>query len=248
MDVKILTYEQASSSNDIAKELAVKENSHGTVVVVNSQTSGRGRMGRSFISSSQNGLYMSIVLKPDKEVEKYSLLTAMSCVAVVNAIKECTGVDAQIKWVNDVYLNDKKICGILTESKLSANGYEYIICGIGVNVLTPHGGFDEEISSIAGALLDGPVDPEFKLTLCKAIVKEFFKYYDNIEAEEFMPLYREKSCIIGCDVDVYFGNDIIPATVIDIDNNAALVVKCQSGEIRRFNSGEARVRRSGQTL
>ena len=248
MNIKIQRYKQASSSNDIARELASAPDSHGTVIVVDSQTNGRGRMGRHFISSSENGLYMSIILKPDGSCEKYNLLTPLASVAVLKAIERLADVRPRIKWVNDIYLNDKKICGILTESKISENGFEYIICGIGVNITAPSGGFDKEISSIAGAIFEGEAPNDFKMQLCKSITEQFFKYYDAIDNKEFMNIYREKSSIIGCEVDVYCGNEIVSGIATDIDQNGALCIKCKDGSARCFNSGEARVRARGVAL
>lgn len=248
MNNKILIYEKATSSNDIARELAEKGEGHATAVVVLSQTSGRGRMGRSFISNSENGLYMSIILRPSLDMEAYKTLTAMTCVAVLRAIEKTANVFPKIKWVNDLYLNDRKICGILAESKLGAPYFEYIICGIGINITPPLEGFDPEISKIAGAVFEKEAPQGYKMELCEAILNEFFALYDSLPKKDFMKEYKLKSSIIGKTVDVYAGDSIIQGTAIDIDENAELVVKCSNGEVRSFNSGEARVRKSGESL
>ena len=248
MDYKILWYDSATSSNDIAKELAEKNEPHFTTIVVNSQTKGRGRTGRSFISSSENGLYMSMILRPNKECSYYNTLTPMIAVAVLRALEKTAGVSPKIKWVNDLYLNDKKICGILTESKLNSNGYEYIICGIGVNITLPENGFDNEIAQIAGAVFENTAPKNYKETLCKAIITELISLYNLECKEEYMKAYKENSLIIGLDVDVYVGDKVYSGKAIDIDENGELVVECINGEIKSFNSGEARVRKSGVPL
>ncbi len=248
MKHKILEYDTATSSNDVAIDLAKNGEAHGTAVVVHSQANGRGRSGRTFISNSVGGLYMSVILRPSLPPQHYNTLTALACVAVVNAIKKTTSKTPKIKWVNDIYINDRKVCGILTESRISKGTFEYIICGIGINIVPPQGGFDEEISKIAGSIFENDAPAGYKMTLCNAILDELFAYYDKIEEKSYMSKYKEYSFIVGCEVDVYFGNEIINGIAIDIDENAGLVIKCKDGEIRHFNSGEARVRRAGDSL
>ncbi len=248
MKYKILEYGEVTSSNDIATYLAKAGEPHGTVVVATSQTKGRGRTGRSFISSSENGLYMSIILRPELPCEKYNTLTPLIAVSVVNALEKTTSLRPQIKWVNDIYINERKTCGILTESKLSGNTLEYIICGIGINLAPPENGFPPEISKIAGAVFEKTAPNGYKMELCNAILDELFAYYNNIEDKSYMQKYRSYSMLIGQEVDIYVGNDIVNGMVTDIDDNGALVVKCKDGTTRAFNSGEARVRRAGASL
>ena len=248
MKHKILEYDLATSSNDIAKDLAQNGAEHGTTVIVHSQTNGRGRSGRAFISNSENGLYMSIILRPTLPPQTYNTLTALACVAVVNAIEKTTSRAPKIKWVNDIYINDRKICGILTESQISQGTFEYIICGIGVNITPPKNGFDAEISNIAGAIFEKNAPIDYKMALCNIILDELFTYYDKIEEKAHMPKYKEYSMIIGKEVDVYQGNKVINGVAYDIGDNAELIVKCNGGTIRTFSSGEARVRRAGEIL
>ena len=113
---KILIYDEADSSNRIAKELAISGESEGTVVIVKSQTSGKGRMGRSFISSSENGLYMTIILKPGILAKDALAITVLGAVAVSDAIEKTSDVKTEIKWVNDIYIGKKKVSGILCEA------------------------------------------------------------------------------------------------------------------------------------
>lgn len=248
MKHKILEYDRATSSNDIAKDLAQNGAEHGTTVVVHSQTNGRGRSGRAFISSSESGLYMSIILRPTLPPQSYNTLTALACVAVVNAIEKTTSKSPKIKWVNDIYINDRKICGILTESQISQGTFEYIICGIGINIIPPKNGFDAEISNIAGAIFEKNAPKNYKMTLCNAILDELFTHYNKIEEKSYMPKYREYSMILGEEVDVYQGNKIISGIAYDIGEDAELIIKCNDGTSKSFNSGEARVRRAGAGL
>ena len=243
---KIHIYNKESSSNTIAKELCIKGEKEGSVVIVKSQTNGKGRMGRSFLSSSENGLYMSIILRPQINAEECVSITVAGAVAVLEAIEELTDKKAEIKWVNDIYINDKKCCGILTESAMDVNSgkLQYAIIGIGVNLCPPSGGFDKEIEDIACGVYENDCPKDFKYKLCAKIINNFFKHYEVLQEKNYLKLYRERSCIIGKMVDVYVGNEIVCGTAIDIDDNANLIVKDTFGKIHTFNSGEARVRKT----
>ncbi len=243
---EICIYKKEGSSNSIAKNMASDGAPEGTVVIVESQTQGRGRLGRSFLSSSENGLYMSIVLRPLIPVDECLNITVAGAAAVATAIEETSGVSCGIKWVNDIYINDKKCAGILTEASVDfENGrVQYAVIGIGVNLSPPKGGFDKEIEDIACGVYKNEHPSGYKAKLCAQIINNFFNLYERLEKKEYMSLYREKSIIIGKEVDVYVGDKIFCGTVVDVDRNANLMVKCENGEVRTFNSGEARVRKA----
>ena len=246
-DANIHIFDEISSSNTVAKELALEGAKEGTIVIALTQTNGRGRLGRGFISNCDNGLYMSIILRPDINPDECVSITVMASVAVLEAIEKTANISAQIKWVNDIYINERKICGILTEAKFSkGDRLDYVICGIGINITPPQNGFNDEIKDIAGAIFANEAPLEYKEKLLAKIIDNFFKHYND--KKDFMNTYREKSSIIGKDVDVYCGNSIISGIAVDINDNAELVVKKEDGEICVFNSGEARVRKSGEKL
>lgn len=242
---KIYLYKEETSSNTVAKSLCQKGEEEGSIVIVESQTAGRGRLGRSFISRSENGLYMSIILRPSIPAEQCVNITALGAVAVLEAIEEIANKECSIKWVNDIYIEDKKCCGILTEASFDfeSGNLQYAVIGIGVNLCAPDKGFDEEIKEIACGVYENGCPKGMKARLCAEIVNKFFKLYRCIEERSYIKKYREKSNIIGKDVDVYIGDKVICGKAIDVDENANLIVKDSSGEIRKFNSGEARVRR-----
>ena len=246
-DADIIMYENATSSNILAKELAGNGAKEGTVVIVKSQTKGKGRLGRSFISSSENGLYFSIILRPDVEIDACVDITAMASVAVLEAIEETTDKKPKIKWVNDIYINDRKICGILTESAFGVNGNnpEYMICGIGINISPPPNGFDDEIKDIAGSIFEEKYPDGYKSCLFASIINSFFKYYKLLAKGTYLKKYRECSNIIGKEVDVYIGERIINGTAVDITDKAELIIKTEKGESIVVSSGEARVRKRG---
>ncbi|MBQ7906550.1 MAG: biotin--[Clostridia bacterium] len=243
--IPIHIYENAPSSNNIAKELAQAGAKEGTTVVVLSQSAGKGRMGRSFLSSSTNGLYMSVVLRPKIPVDRCVSITVLGAVAVAEAIEEVALCQCQIKWVNDIYINDKKVSGILTEASINFEcaGLEYAVIGIGVNISQPEGGFDSEIKDIATSIFKDNAPPNFKARLCAKILERLFYHYNKIEEREYIEPYRKKSSIIGKSVDVHVGNRIVQGIATDIDEEARLVVKTDSG-VEKFNSGEARVRKN----
>ena len=241
---EVIVFDIKSSSNTVAKELAAANAEEGTVVIVKSQTCGKGRMGRSFISMSENGLYLSIILRPKLSAAQSVSITVLGAVAVAEAIEETSGEKCQIKWVNDIFLHERKVCGILTEASMNFENdqLEYAIVGIGVNISPPSkDGFPDEIKDIAGSIYPDFAPKGYKSLLAAKIIDKFFEYYHEIENKKYIKSYKEKSNIIGKPVKVYRGNEVIYGVAKDIDDDANLIVDTDSG-IRKFNSGEARVR------
>lgn len=243
---QIELYDVLPSTNDTAKEYASKGAGEGTVIVARAQTKGKGRMGRKFFSESENGLYFSLILRPKISLDKCSFLTVMTAVSVLEAIKETCGRECQIKWVNDIYINDRKVCGILTEASLNMENAstDYAVIGIGINVSIDKDGFNDEIKDIAGAIFDTTdIKNEYKSKLLAKILDNIFLYYESFQVESFIEKYRKSSNLIGENVDVLRGNETIEGKVLDIDNEARLVIEDKAGKIHRFFSGEARVKR-----
>ena len=247
---KIIIYEKESSSNTIAKELCQNGEDEGTVIIVKSQTNGKGRLGRRFISDSENGLYLTIILKPKISADKSLFITVLGAVALCEAINETSGKEASIKWVNDIYINEKKCAGILTEAQLNVETgmLDYAVIGMGINITPPNGGFEEEIQEIATSIFENNAPCGYKSRLCAAIIDKFFYYYNQIENKDsYMPKYAQKSNIIGKEVDMYVGDRIVSGVALRIDEDASLVVKIENKEVS-FSSGEARVREKGRVL
>ena len=244
-DISVVLLDEADSSNNIASELAKQGAPEGTVVIVKRQTSGKGRMGRSFISNEENGLYMSIILRPKIQASDSVNITVACAVAALEAIEELSGVKCSIKWVNDIFIGDKKVCGILTEGALNVESgcFDYAIVGIGINITPPQNGFSSEIKDIATSIYDGKAPNGFKSALCACLADRFFHYYSSLENKSYITPYRAHSNLIGESVSICRGNDIINGVVCDIDDNARLVLKTENGELK-FSSGEARVRKN----
>jgi BirA family biotin operon repressor/biotin-[acetyl-CoA-carboxylase] ligase len=149
-------HKEVTSTNSILKEYAEKGEQEGKVIVAEKQSSGRGRMNRSFYSPEGTGIYLSILLKPNLTFQESLLITTTAAVAVAEAIEKVSGCEAKIKWVNDIYCKGKKVCGILTEASLDmeSGALKYAVLGIGINVLKPAGDFPEELKDIAAAVFD----------------------------------------------------------------------------------------------
>lgn len=247
---KIIVYDEITSTNDIAKELCRKEESEGTIIIANKQTKGKGRQGRQFFSSSENGLYFTLILRPKIMPQDCTQITVLAATSVACAIEKTTKKQPSIKWVNDIILGDRKICGILTEAGFSSSGkaLDYVVLGIGINISKPNDGFPSEIESIAGAIFEDSAPQGYCEKLLAEIIKSFYKYYFAIDKKEYMKEYIEKSSIIGKDVDVYIGSNVISGVAVDIDDDAHLVVRDENGNIHTFGSGEARVRKSGEKI
>ena len=243
-DINVIFYDEVSSTNDVAKDLARNGAKEGTVVIARTQTNGKGRLGRTFISNEDNGIYMSIMLRPQMALSESVNITVMGAVAVLEAIEKTSNITASIKWVNDIYINDKKVCGILTEASFDfeSSRLDYAILGIGINVTPPKNGFDEEISAIATSIYPTKSPVGYKSALCAQIIDSFMNYYKKSCDKSYIKKYKEKSNILGKNVNVYRGNETVFGKAIDIDENANLVVETENG-IVKFNSGEARVRK-----
>lgn len=219
---------------------------HGYVLVARSQSAGRGRMGRQFYSPDGTGLYMSVLLRPELPAGDLTLLTPAAAVAVRRAIGDLSGASAGIKWVNDVLLGGRKVCGILTETCFRGAGVpDHAVLGIGVNVCPPRDGFPEELRKIAGTVLRD-FDPEARWRLAALILRRFFKIYDALPDRGFVEEYRRANTVIGREVDIIFGGVSRPAFVLDIDGDCSLLVRYPDGSEGTVRAGEVSVRERGQ--
>lgn len=235
--------QQVTSTNTLAKEMAAKGAREGTVLIATEQTQGRGRMGRTFYSPQSSGIYFSIILRPKLSLEDSLLITTVTAVAVAQAIETVAGVKAGIKWVNDIYVGEKKVCGILTEASINfeSGSLEYAVVGIGINIETKD--FPEDIKHIAGALFEEkPEDSPITSLLVAEVLNNMAKYMNNITDPEYLEAYRTRSFLIDRDIFVLKGKDTQNAKAIGIDEKARLVVQYEDGRTEALNSGEVSVR------
>ncbi|MBE6952007.1 MAG: biotin--[acetyl-CoA-carboxylase] ligase [Ruminococcaceae bacterium] len=237
-------YPVLPSTNDTAKALAAEGAPEGTVVIAESQTAGKGRMRRQFFSPGGTGIYMSILLRPQISAEDALDITTAAAAAVADAIDAETGKKSAIKWVNDVFLDGKKVCGILTEGAMGMEdgSLEYAILGIGINAVEPEGGFPEELREIAGAVW--PADSKIndcRNRLIAAVLTRFFAYYRELDAKTFLRSYQSRSLLRGKSVNVIRGNTVRPAIAGEIDNACRLQVTYEDGSEEWISSGEVSV-------
>lgn len=242
-DVDVRVYGEVTSTNTLARELIDDGVSYDTLIAAASQSGGRGRMGRSFFSPS-GGLYMSLIIKPCAVLSDTVKITPAAAVAAARAIEAVSGARCEIKWVNDVYISGRKVCGILTEAKRDAGGDGgAVILGIGVNVSLPESGFPEDIRDRAGAVFDRPVSGA-QCRLAATIINEFYLIYrDGRFISDFLCEYRERSFVIGHDVDVirFVGGDARRAKAVAIDDECRLIVQYGDGTAEALGSGDVSI-------
>lgn len=239
----IEVYKTVTSTNDLAKQYALDLKPEGTVIVAREQTAGRGRKGRSFYSPMSTGVYISVLLRPELTAEKTLYITTAAAVAVAKAIEKISGKEAKIKWVNDIFVDGKKVCGILTEGAIDfeTGKMQYAVLGIGVNIKKPENDFPSEIQNIAGSVFD-TTDKEVSSIIVAEILNNFMNYYKNLASKPFYEEYKKRMFLIGKQLTVYSGKDSYPAVAIDLDEELSLVVKDENGNIKKLNTGEVSIK------
>lgn len=242
-DCKVIVLDDIDSTNNYLKKLAEDGEKENTIVIAKHQSGGKGRMGRSFFSP-KSGLYMSILLRPNFSAEKSLFITTATAVAVSDAIDSLSDKNSSIKWVNDVFIDSKKVCGILTEASIDfeTGGLSYAVVGLGVNLYHPADGFPEDIKNIAGTVFDSEISGDEKAKFAAEIINGFFNIYNNFENSDFMKRYKRKSFILGKKINVIKGDKKTPATAIDIDDEARLLVEYETGERESLFSGEVSIK------
>lgn len=234
------------STNTYVKQAGDNGAPEGLLVIAEHQTGGRGRRGRTFHSPEGTGLYMSLLLRPDFTPDEALHITTCAAAAVSEAIEAIAGKKTGIKWVNDVYLNGKKICGILTESSVSfAKGkLEYAVLGIGVNVFVPAEDFPEDIRHIAGAVFTEKPKKDIRGELAAEIVARFLGYYPTLDRKDYMQTYRDRMILFGKTVQIHsaVGEVLGEGECLDLDEELRLIVRMTDGEIRTLSTGEVSIR------
>jgi BirA family biotin operon repressor/biotin-[acetyl-CoA-carboxylase] ligase len=240
---RLNVYDSVSSTNIVLRELANDGAPEGTVVVAASQTGGRGRKGRSFYSPQGTGGYVSILLKPDIAAADATLITTTAAVAVCDAVEAVSDRKPEIKWVNDVFIDGKKICGILTEASLSMESgrIEYAVLGTGINVYTPEGGFPKEIQNIAGSVFCKP-QPDAKNRLIAEYLNSFLPRYHDLGGKATIAEYQRRSFVVGRTITVISGNAETPAKALGVDDRCRLLVEFEDGTQATLSSGEISIR------
>ena len=249
-DIEIEIVKEIDSTNDELKRQAIDGQGEIKLLIAESQTKGKGTKGRSFFSPADTGCYMSFLLRPSYSAEECSLLTTAAATATALAIEMVTGnlqgttgIKTQIKWVNDVYIERKKVAGILTEASFrkDGSGLEYVIVGIGVNINPPNDGFPAEIENIAASITTE--EPLYiKNALIAQIANGVVFFYKYLQKRLFIPEYKKRLFFLGEEITVTQGNETYKATAVDIDSMCHLIVKTPDGVEKTLHSGEISIK------
>jgi BirA family biotin operon repressor/biotin-[acetyl-CoA-carboxylase] ligase len=244
---KVIRLDTVDSTNDYLMELASRGASHGTVVIADAQHKGKGRLDRKWFSPPGKNIYMSILLRPSLRPEDFSLLTVMSTAACVLAINKLTGIEAWIKWPNDIVVSGRKLGGILLESRLRSGGIAHAVVGIGINVNSRQEDFPEDLRDIATSVFHEIGRNTKRTILIEAIL-------NNIDSELMLLMekgpslllekYKRMSAILGKRVVVDESKSSFEGIALDIDERGHLLVKTDTGRVKTISAGDVTVIRS----
>lgn len=243
-DVSINVFGETDSTNLEAKRFAAEKSGERAVFLAESQTLGRGRFGRSFFSPEGCGIYMSILLPiATEKIADITLMTPAAAVAVCEAMEKVCGKDPLIKWVNDLYLDGKKVCGILAEavSDPKRGVISHVVIGMGIN-FKDSGELPEELREIVGTLFGEENTQISRNELAAAVINELLLMLPSISDRRFLAGYRSRSMLTGQEVVFARGDKKYTAIAEDIDDNGALVVRFEDGRTESLSSGEVSVR------
>ena len=249
---KVLVYDEITSTNTKLLSLAMDGAADGQTVIADCQSAGRGRVGRGFVSPHGVGIYFSYLIRPDRDagesfdVTSWLPVTAWTAVAIARAVGTVSGVTPDIKWVNDLQMQGRKICGILTQTDLEAESgaIRAMVVGIGVNVQQSLEDFPEELREIAGSVAMGTGVHVRRAKLAAEMVKEM----DRLRASwpgasaEYLSFYKEHCATLGKEIMIHEGQKRTPAAAVSIDPSFGLVVREENGIVRTLSSGEISIR------
>ncbi|MBC7325484.1 MAG: biotin--[acetyl-CoA-carboxylase] ligase, partial [Moorella sp. (in: Bacteria)] len=231
-------YTEVGSTNQVAGDLAVAGASEGTTVIAEAQTAGQGRLGRTWLSPRGKGLWFSVILRPHLDPARAPQITLLASVAVAAAVQEQSGLSPGIKWPNDLLLNGRKACGILTEMAAGNEGIEYIVLGVGINVNLEAADFSPDLWATATSLLLETGRPVDRQDLFQEILYQIECWYCRWLVEGFEPVrqaWKKASVTLGQEVVVNSCQEVFVGRARDIDAEGALIVEGPGGEVQRFN-------------
>lgn len=242
---RVLYRDAVTSTNDVLKAMARDGAPEGTVLLVGEQTRGKGRLGRSFTSAAGKGIYLSALLRPNLPPEALLPLTGFTAEATIRAVRRAAGAEAGIKWVNDLILNGKKLCGILTESVFWEGRLDCVIVGVGLNVNYDRADFPEELRDMAGSLKT-ELGRSFALApIAAAMIEELDALYAALlsgDTAPYLAAYRDHCLTLHKDVQLIQNGISRPAFALDVDDALGLLVRYGDGTEALIRSGEASVR------
>lgn len=239
-DVYIKVYQEVDSTNRAAKAAAVSgEAGHGSFILAGCQTKGRGRRGRSFYSPQDAGIYLSVILEPKGSLKESLLLTAEAAVAVYKAVKKVTGIELGIKWVNDLYYHERKVCGILTEAvtDFESGNIEFAVVGIGLNLFEAGEGYPEELKGIAGSLYESP-DRAGNIDRSRLAAEIVNALLEETRELKLPKEYIEHNIVPGREISISDGGVIRSARALEICPDGRLKVEESDGSLSLLSYGE----------
>lgn len=242
---KILFYQTVDSTNTLAADLADNAE-EGTVIIADSQKKGKGRLGRLWVSPSKSNIYMSIILKPRLDTQDATLLTLMSAVACAKALKDLTGLKVFIKWPNDLMLSNKKVGGILTEIKIEKGKILNAIVGIGININIDVKEFPLNLRKIATSLKYETGRAYSRTDIIAGVLNEIDTWYQILQEAGSMPIFSEwkqLSFFLGTEVIVTLNKKILKGIAESIDEKGMLLLRLESGQLKRISSGDLTILR-----
>lgn len=248
----IIHFDELDSTNTYAKIIANKLDGEGHIVITEKQLNGRGRLGRQWVSQNNKGIWMSIILKPMINIAEISKITQVAA-AAINLGLSSHGIKTEIKWPNDIIINNKKICGILVEmnsennisNTVGGSKINYVIVGIGINVNNDIDDFPEELREIATSI-KVEVNKEFiRSVLVAEILNNFEKLYIGLNNNDFsksLEICRKNSYVIGKEINLIKNQEMKEATALNINDEGELIVMYKNGKVDNIISGEISVR------
>lgn len=242
---KLIYLPQTTSTNTIAKEAADSGAYHGTAIIAEKQQQGRGRLGKQWLSDNTKGIWMSVILRPDFPPFEAPKLTFMAAVALISAIKKTTGIELGLKWPNDVYYDNKKVAGILTEMKAEMDMIHYVVLGLGVNVNQQLTEMPEEIRELAISLRAINKGELCRTKLTTAILKELEHWYEIFVRDGFKPIleeWRQWDVTKNQQVQVKEWDNDFLGTAQGVDNEGNLLVLDEQGVVHPVHSGEVSIK------
>ena len=234
---KIYSYKETASTNDAAHDLAMAGEKEGAIVIAESQTAGRGRMGRKWVSPKSKGAYFSVILRPDILPKEVPCITLFSALSVAKTIREMLNLAAFIKWPNDVLIDSQKICGVLTEMNAETDRINFVIIGIGININTKK----EELPRGATSIMEASGKELSRVEVVRSIFKNLDKYYKLFNSGHISGIikeYKEFSNFLGTRVQVTYHDTKIEGYAADVDEDGALILRMDSGLNERILAGD----------
>jgi BirA family biotin operon repressor/biotin-[acetyl-CoA-carboxylase] ligase len=239
---KIFYFPELESTNISAKVKAsprVVGINEGTIIIAERQSAGKGRLGRRWFSPV-GGIWLSIILYPQLSPSYIPRITLMTAVAIVKAIERCAQIKAQIKWPNDILINEKKVCGILTEMSAELDMINWVVVGIGINVNVDHREFPEDIQEKIISLQEFLGKEISRVRLAQILLEEFEKYYERLKRREFFSILKEwklYSHTLGKKIKINIGEKVVSGEAINVNEEGALILKKEDGELEKIISG-----------